>query len=259
MAFLQCDFFSETLKVSTSMNVVLPQATSAAEIDTGTAPSRPRYPVLYLLHGLSDDHTIWARRTSVERYAAEYGLALVMPAVQRSYYCDMAHGGAYWTFISEELPRVCCEFFPIDPARESTFACGFSMGGYGAFKLGLACGDRYAAVASLSGALDIESRLAGEVTEDSEWRAVLGASGRFAETENDLFWLAREAIRKDRPIAKLFQHVGLDDFLYEDNQRFRKFVERHPLPHTYEEVAGSHNWDYVDDAVQRVLKWLPIA
>ena len=43
------------------------------------------------MHGSSDDHSIWLRRTSIERYAAEYGIAVVMPAVGRSYYCDMAY------------------------------------------------------------------------------------------------------------------------------------------------------------------------
>ena len=53
MAFIQCDFFSSVLSLSVSMNVVLPQ------------PVRPSYPVLYLLHGMSDDHTIWMRRSSI--------------------------------------------------------------------------------------------------------------------------------------------------------------------------------------------------
>ena len=65
MALIQCDFYSEALQLSTSMTVILPQ------------PVRSRYPVLYLLHGLSDDHTIWLRRTSIERYADPLGLAVV--------------------------------------------------------------------------------------------------------------------------------------------------------------------------------------
>ena len=70
MALLTCDFFSESLEVGTSMTVVLPQAT---EEQIGVASTRSRDgppPVLYLLHGLSDDHTAWLRYTSIERYAA---------------------------------------------------------------------------------------------------------------------------------------------------------------------------------------------
>jgi hypothetical protein len=66
MAHLRCDFFSETLSLSTSMTVVLPQATSTQIGMTGVHRDGPP-PVLYLLHGLSDDDTTWLRRTSVER------------------------------------------------------------------------------------------------------------------------------------------------------------------------------------------------
>jgi len=83
MALIQCNFFSESLGFCTTMNVILPQ------------PARERYRVLYLLHGMSDDHTIWCRRTSIERYVDPLGLAVVMPAVHRGYYTDMAAGYRY--------------------------------------------------------------------------------------------------------------------------------------------------------------------
>jgi putative tributyrin esterase len=54
MAHLRCDFFSETLALSTSMTVILPQATSTQIGMTGQAGTEPP-PVLYLLHGLSPD------------------------------------------------------------------------------------------------------------------------------------------------------------------------------------------------------------
>ena len=57
--------------------------------------------MLYLLHGISDDHTIWSRRTSIERYAADYPLVVVMPDVYKSLYCNMVHGSHYWRFVSE--------------------------------------------------------------------------------------------------------------------------------------------------------------
>ena len=123
MALIQCDFFSESLGFSTTMNVILPQ------------PARERYRVLYLLHGMSDDHTIWCRRTSIERYVDPLGLAVVMPAVHRGYYTDMAAGYRYWTFISEELPALARSFFPLSHKREDTFVAGLSMGGALALRL----------------------------------------------------------------------------------------------------------------------------
>jgi S-formylglutathione hydrolase FrmB len=99
MAVLTCDFFSESLMVGTSVTVVLPQRTEE-QIGLVDQVREGPPPVLYLLHGLSDDHTIWQRRTSVERYVAPLGLAVVMPAVHRSFYADEVHGHAYWTFLT---------------------------------------------------------------------------------------------------------------------------------------------------------------
>jgi S-formylglutathione hydrolase FrmB len=158
MALLHCDFFSDVLGLSTSMTVILPQATTR-QIGMSGAVRADAHPTLYLLHGMSDDHTIWVRRTSIERYVAPLGLAVVMPAVHRSFYTDMAHGANYWTFISEELPLLARSFFPLATSREANFVAGLSMGGYGAFKLALTYPDRFAAAASLSGVLDLVSSL----------------------------------------------------------------------------------------------------
>ena len=111
--------------------------------------------MLYLLHGLSDDHTAWLRYTSVERYAAAAGLAVVMPAVNRSFYANERHGGRYWDFISEELPKTVGRFFRVSQDPRDTYVAGLSMGGYGAMKLALSRPDRFAAAATLSGALDL--------------------------------------------------------------------------------------------------------
>src|SRR5678815_1741952 len=124
MALLDVHCFSESLAQSVSFYVLLPDG----------SVRRP-YPTLYLLHGLSDDHTIWLRRTSIERYSAARNLAVVMPAGARSFYQDMASGPRYWTFLSEELPALCRQWFPLSDDREDNFAAGLSMGGYGALRL----------------------------------------------------------------------------------------------------------------------------
>jgi putative tributyrin esterase len=131
MVHLRCDFFSEALSLSTSMTVVLPQRTSTQIGMAGSASADPP-PVLYLLHGLSDDDTTWIRRTSIERYAAPLGLGVVMPQVHRSFYTDEAYGGRYWTFLSEELPDLVGSLFRVSDRPEETFVAGLSMGGYGA-------------------------------------------------------------------------------------------------------------------------------
>jgi putative tributyrin esterase len=255
MAFVDCHFFSETLGVSASMHVILPQPTTG-QIGLESRVVKKKHPTLFLLHGLSDDHTIWMRRTSIERYAAAYGLAVVMPAVNRSFYTDMEAGYKYWTFISEELPALARFFFPLSEEREDTFVAGLSMGGYGAFKLALSCPEQFAAAASLSGAVDVSGL--SKHRDPVEFRRIFGDLDQVAGSRNDLFRLAEEAAQGGDIKSKLYQCCGTEDFLYQDNVKFRDHCRALKLNLTYEEEPGSHEWGYWDHKIQSVLAWLPI-
>src|SRR3712207_5440787 len=158
MALVRCDFFSDALEVSTSMTVILPQETRTQVGMASRVAGASGAPVLYLLHGMSDDHTTWQRRTSIERYAAPPGLAVVVPAVHGSFYADEVHGHAYWTFVGQELPELVASFFRLSDRAEDTYVAGLSMGGYGALKWALRQPGRFAGAASLSGALDLATR-----------------------------------------------------------------------------------------------------
>ncbi|TLS50291.1 esterase family protein [Paenibacillus antri] len=247
MALLQCQFFAESLGVQATMNVILPQRRGR--------PPEGGHPVLYLLHGNSDDHSMWIRRTSVERYAEARGLAVVMPAVNRSYYTDMAYGPNYWTFVSEELPETARSFFPIAERREGRFVAGLSMGGYGAFKLALRHPDRFAAAASLSGALDVYRMW--DIRE-ADMKLIFGKRSRIRGSDDDLFALARKRVEEGATLPKLYQCCGTEDFLYRDNIRFRAHAERLGCELTYREEAGDHEWSYWDRNIERVIQWLPL-
>lgn len=255
MALFQCHFFSETLGMSTSMNVILPQQTSA-QIGMQNVKRGDTHPTLFLLHGLSDDHTIWLRRTSIERYVSELGLAVVMPQVEKSFYTDMAYGSPYWTFISEELPAIARSFFPLSAAREDNFVAGLSMGGYGAMKLGLRCPSKFAAAASLSGSLDIANRTT-RLRFPQLYDLIYGQTD-VKGTDNDLLWLLEQLDQAEGPKPLLYQCCGTEDFLYEDNITFRDLCRRTGLSLTYEEGPGAHNWEYWDGKIQDVLAWLPL-
>ncbi len=258
MALIHCDFFSDVLGLSCSMCVILPQETRVQVGMRSRAKDR-RHPTLYLLHGLSDDHTIWQRRTSIERYVAPLGLAVVMPAVHRSYYTDTARGYPYWTYVSEEVPSVARSFFPLSSERERNFVAGLSMGGYGAFKIALRHPDRFAAAASLSGALDV--RTLAQCPDErvrAEQENVFGDLAAIAGSENDLFHLAERVAASAGPRPKLYQWCGLDDPLYEHSRRFKEHAGRLGLDLTHEEGPGGHDWASWDRQIQRVLQWLPL-
>ncbi|TVY08178.1 alpha/beta hydrolase [Paenibacillus cremeus] len=255
MALIQCHFFSEVLQLSTSMTVILPQQTRT-QIGMQNVKRSERHPTLYLLHGMSDDDTIWLRRTSIERYVAPLGLAVVMPQVHRSSYTDMAYGNRYWTFLSEELPELARSFFPLSDAREDNFVAGLSMGGYGAMKWALNKPDQFAAAASLSGGLN-RAKVPTEPQRLRDYRLTFGEES-VAGTENDLFWLLQQCDQSDAPKPKLYQCCGTEDFLYEDNLLFRDACRKTSFDFTYEEEPGTHEWGYWDQKIQAVLSWLPM-
>lgn len=256
MALLRCDFFSETLSLSTSMMVLLPQRTTSQIGLVGVAAVAPP-PVLYLLHGMSDDATTWVRRTSVERYAAPLGLAVVMPQVHRSYYTDEVYGGQFWTFLSEELPALVHSFFRVSERREDTFVAGLSMGGYGALKWALREPRQFAAAASLSGALDVAGRTTRrERPEDPRMTERIFGDAQVAGSDADLLHLVTEADPAALPAMRTW--CGTEDGLLQDNRRFAAACADAGLPVDLVEGPGDHGWAYWDARLVDVLDWLPL-
>ena len=257
MALAHFDFFSDVLGMAMSMDVILPQS-STMRIGMDGDERSGDFPCLLLLHGLSGDHTIWQRRTSIERYAARYGLAVAMPSVHRSFYTDMAAGYRYWSYISEELPAILSRYFPVSTRREDNFVAGLSMGGYGAFKLALRCPERFAAAASLSGCLDLGMKVDEDAVDVRHDYQLVFGDRMLAGSEDDLLQLASGLVAGGTPPPRLFQCCGTDDFLYEQNQSFRQHAAAIGLGVEYSEGPGAHTWDYWDARIQEVLDWLPI-
>ncbi len=262
MALLHVDFFSNVLGMCMNMDVILPQKTEGQIGMEGVGSDEYTYPTLYLLHGMSDDHTIWQRRTSIERYANQAGIAVVMPTTHLGFYTDMKHGLKYFTFIAKELPQICRDFFPrMSPKREETFVAGLSMGGYGAVKCGLNCPETFSKAASLSGGL---GKMRGIASIPIEERVncntlvynIFGTEEEFEGSENDLFACAKRLKDSGKPLCDIFQWCGTEDFLYEQNVDFRNYMQSIDYPVTYTESPGVHAWEYWDEQIQNVLRWM---
>ncbi|MGZ8735740.1 MAG: alpha/beta hydrolase [Nocardioides sp.] len=253
MALLSVDFFSDVLEVGASMNVVWPQTTEHQVGVSGGRESSDGPPVLYLLHGRTDDHSAWCRNTSVERYAVAAGVAVVMPAVARSFYTDEVHGDRYWTFLSQELPALVGSMFRVSQRREDTFVAGLSMGGYGAMKWALREPHRFAAAATMSGALDIPVLL-----RDPERRTELvdRVFGPDLDPAEDLFALLGSA-DADR-LPRLHVSCGTEDHLVDHSRRFAASADQVGVDVTIDFRPGEHEWGFWDTEIQQVLDWLPL-
>ncbi|MBC6310794.1 esterase family protein [Listeria sp. FSL L7-1582] len=242
MAIFSTHFASQSLQLKTSLQVFIPDI-----IDTDK-PMR----LLYLLHGLSDDDTAWLTNSSLVRYAENRNIAIVMPQVHRSFYTDMQTGNRYWTFLSEELPRLVHSWFKLPTEPENTYVAGLSMGGYGAFKWALHYPEKFAGMASLSGALDIVALREARPEGEAEMQATFGDIESHRGSDNDLLTLLGKITAKPR----VLQLCGTEDFLYENNLGFKAHIEQTDLPYTYQESPGEHNWEYWDREIQTVLNWI---
>ena len=257
MAFIELHYHSDSLKTAVSVNVLLPEKAKTLIGMDGKQEGKMK--TLYLLHGLSDDHTIWMRRTAIERYAIEKGIAVVMPNVGRSWYVDTAYGAKYFTFVTEELPQVCRKYFNgMSDKPEDNFVAGLSMGGYGAIKLALRCPDRFGGCASLSGALDVFDARRLKIWD--EWKGIFGADlqdpSQLLGTEHDVFALARQYDSESRPYPKMYIWCGTEDSLIKINRQFRDHLTDLQIPHTYKESEGNHSWKWWDLHIQDALSFL---
>ena len=256
MAFMELNFRSHALNMTVSVNVILPERGSAEE--TGGCPEGT-YKTLYLLHGLGGNHSDWARKTAIERYASQHGIAVVMPGVCRSWYSDTVYGAKYFTFITEELPQVCRSYFNgMTDRREDNLIGGLSMGGYGALKAAMTYPDRYCGVISLSGALDITRK--NRPCNLPEWQSIFDynmvSPDELEGSCHDLFYLTRKAAESGSKMPDIFLWCGTEDGLITINREYRDMLTELNIPLTYTESQGNHNWLYWDMHIQPGLQAL---
>jgi S-formylglutathione hydrolase FrmB len=238
MSLCEIHWFSTTLDKTVAANVIIP--------DTGTPP----FATLYLLHGLSDDHTIWHRRTRVEWYVRELPLMIVMPDGYRGFYTNITNGPRYATYINEELITMVERNFPAKRTRDSRAIGGQSMGGYGALRAAFGYPQLYCSAHSHSGSLLHGSRIweRGSQYDRSE---VFGPDPR--GSDHDLLKLAADCIKRGAQFPQLLIDCATEDFLIEHNREFHTKLEALRVPHTYREFPGDHNWDYWDQHIRDAI------
>ena len=256
MALMHVHYFSDTLGMATQMEVVLPQRDDR-QIGLARTEHLEDVPVLYLLHGMTDNHTTWTRNTNVERYALAKGFAVVMPTAHLSFYADMDMGFDYFTHISEEIPRVVRSFFPqITTKRERTFIAGNSMGGYGCMLHALRRPDRFAGAMCFSGAVDIlaTQALAPGGEGGPFWTDIFGDMKAFEGGKYDLFHLAEADADGVKPAVWMW--CGFDDGLLPQSRRMRDHLNRLGYALDYSESEGDHSWTCWERELPRALDWM---
>lgn len=198
------------------------------------------YPVLYQLHGASDDHTGWLRFSNLARYAATSPFLVVLPDGGLSFWLNYSAHERYEDFLINDLPAHLARLFHVDQGPAAIG--GLSMGGFGALRLAFKYPDRFRSVWAHSSALWPVSVLAQRF-----------GSPPLDPVDADIYHWAERA-SADRLPAIAFD-CGTDDFLIEENRRFHAFLEERGVPHDYREHPGGHTWDYWDQHVREALRF----
>lgn len=239
-----------------SYRVVLPREYDAKGFETA------RFPVLYLLHGLTGHYNDWTDRTKLAQYAAAYRLIIVTPEGENGWYVDSATAPneKYETYFLKELfPDVESRFRTLNE-RENRAIAGLSMGGYGALKFGLKYPEKFVFAGSMSGALRAASWNEENLQMIGKWilqpivRA-FGASDSPMRRENDIYQIIKDApAEKIGKLPFLYVDCGTEDFLIANSKEMAELLQSRKIPHEFRQLPGSHNWAYWDAQVQEILR-----
>jgi enterochelin esterase-like enzyme/lysophospholipase L1-like esterase len=241
---------STLMKREMAFNHILPQ---------GYATSGLRYPVLYLLHGSSDNHLGWNNKTGIAAYISDLPLIVVMPdGGPDSRYINSPGYGPYADYILTELVPHIDRTYQTIARRDGRALMGLSMGGYGAWRLGLSAPQDFAAVASLSGSF----KWGENEWTDKQYHAravtVYGSDGPDAAAmyRADRIWAHVEkhiTAGGQWQGPALYFNIGAEDHLLEANRVIRQRLEERKVPFRYAEYSGGHTWSYWDEHVRDAL------
>ncbi len=246
MARFQCNVISYVLKRAVDITVIIPSTTIPESFKDESMKHvvEEKYPVLYLLHGMGNNHATWSGYANIELYAEERSIAVVMISGENKCYRNVPGGDNYFDFIEKELPEFITNYFPISDQPEHTYIAGLSMGGYGSLLHGMSRPERFAAIGAFSGAVDASLNLSEE---------------ELSKNRNlDIYYLTDKIIAEGKKTPPMYIACGEDDFLYEVNKAYRDYLVKNQVDVTWISIPGyAHEWRFWNIQVEEFLKWIP--
>ncbi len=234
---------------------VMDKMLKAAVTTPSTYDGSSEFPTLYLLHGGSGAFSDWHQKVTepglVNRMAEEYNLIIVTPGVgPSSYYFDspVMDSVHYETYITAELIPHIDKTYRTLAKKESRAITGLSMGGHGAIMLSAKHPELFVAAGSMSGVMNIDTRLWKVPAEFSTLRRtqqmeMLGQDLTYDSPFSSYTAVGLVDKMKANEIALLID-CGVDDFLLETNRQMHQLLLENGTPHDYTERPGAHTWEY---------------
>ncbi|MGH9916276.1 MAG: alpha/beta hydrolase, partial [Pyrinomonadaceae bacterium] len=236
--------------------------------------SKVRYPVLYLLHGLTGNEDNWVSKTKLAEYASNYRLIIVMPGVGNSWYANSFTDkqARYEDVIVKDLIQYIDQNYRTDARREARAIAGLSMGGLGAVKFGLAYPELFAFAAGFSGAFNVPRITilpAGvEITPTIQNIInVYGPPNSDVHKVNDVHLLVERKVQSAQLTAGngnamfpyLYLACGESDpqvTVMPGNPQFVEVLRKNKVPYEYHERPGVHDWKFWDAEIRFMLERL---
>ena len=243
-------FHSSALGRTMKYRVLVPQGYEASD---------GRYPVLYLLHGLTGDYKDWTTRTNLAEYTKRLALIVVMPDGENHWYTNAFDGSAkFEDYIAADLPADVVQKYRTVNSRYGRAIAGLSMGGYGALKLGLKRPAQFAVVGAFSGAFGVTQPSEGYDRMMVSVKApalgsIFGPPDSDTRKQNDVRALA--AGMKPAGAPYVYIDCGTSDSLILENRDVVAALHKSGVAYEYHEIAGGHSWDYWD---RRIREFLPV-
>lgn len=262
MAIGRMDFYSSALSRMVSFYAVLPNDVPDMMKIQNLNYGRPMK-ALYLLHGYSGTCTDWIYNSNISELAMKYNLAIICPSGENSFYLDNEiTGGLYGTYVGEELVQYTRKLFGLSGQKEDTYIGGYSMGGFGAIHTALAYPDTFAKLFAFSSAMiihNVKNMKPGDmdaVANYDYYRHVFGDLEQVVESKNNPETLVKDLQEKRTALPGIYLAVGTEDFLYGENQIFRRFLEEHQVKFDYHESTGGHDFVFWNQYMEPAVQWL---
>lgn len=231
-------------------------------LPAGYEEGNAQYPVLYLLHGLTDNHTAWRDRGNVKDIATEIfakgdarEMIIVMPDAGTTY--DGYFNCEGWRyedfFFTEFIPHIESSY-RVKASRECRAIAGLSMGGGGTIGYALRHSDMFSSAYAMSA-------LAGMVentwiSRDPDVRRRLFMQSAVEHNNITFVENAGKELRDNIASVRWFIDVGDDDFLLENNFDFIKALRKQRIPHQLRVRDGGHTWQYWQQALYIALPFI---
>jgi putative tributyrin esterase len=219
--------------------------------------SAARYPVVYLLHGLSGHYDNWTDKTKLDLYAQDHKFIIVTPEGNDGWYTDSVSvpNDKYESYIIKELIPEIDKIYRTQADRSHRAIAGLSMGGYGSLKFGLKYPEMFVVSGSFSGALGAASfteKVTGALGKAID--SIFGPAESDTRKANDIFAMVRDITpEKTKALPFIYLDCGTEDFLFQNNRDFDQLLIEKKIPHQFRELPGAHNWVFWNSQVAEFL------